>query len=348
MTTCLLILCLVAEPQASFSVLPNGSFEEQLDGRPTHWKVHLKPQAGGDATFVFDTAEKQHGSQSARLRVVGPASVYLDSEPFDVTPNARYLFSLRYRGEGLSDGSGHQGVNAYAYVYWFDGNGTRVGRDGAGAPYRSHPWDHMLRIVTAPTNAVRAIVHFGAGAGKDTLPTTVWLDDARFRPWITRPKANPRKWQWSIAAARKHFAGFRVVVDEDTTWGRSVAANLRHHSTGHYPCGGFYRRDIPHGVHRVEFRLKVATNTAPKRCAALDVNTSTHVNSTPVGRTLHATEFAAPMHYQVFPLSFIRPQKGWVDFRVLWHGVTSLWVDTVTVIEEELNDAEKFDDVLAR
>ena len=325
-------------------LLSNGSFEK-LDptGTPQDWSAEVDTSESGKARCLMDEKVLRHGKRSLRMDVTGPGRASAVSKKIEVTPNGRYLFSMLYRGKGFSDGTGYQGVNSFVHIYWYDGNQRSL-----GAPYQTQPWGRMIRLLRAPQNAVYAIVNIHLSAHKDgTVPTSIWVDDVRFRPWQTR-EGEGRAWKWSIFKVKKHNSKFSVVSDEDAANGRAVIARAGIHPEGLYPCGGFYRKDIPAGVYRVLFRLKTDATEGAESVAQLDVNSEGFVNSTLAIRVLTPSDFRKKNEYQEFALDFPWPPGNWVDFRVRWKGGASLWVDTVSVVELDLEEPDMFRDLVRK
>jgi hypothetical protein len=62
---------------------------------------------------------------------------------------------------------------------------------------------------------------------------------------------------------------------------------------------------------------------------------------------VRGTDLPVTSEYRDFPLSFIATSGGDSLFRMRWLGGVSTWIDSITLTEERLVDAAKFNDLLS-
>ena len=337
------------EPASAFSLVPNGSFENGCP-TPTHWQIDATPGPGGRAAFATDSETTQDGARSLQLSVSGPASVEVASLPFDVPlePRTRtYLLSLRYRGIGLSTDQQFRGVNVWFVLAWQDAAGHEIDSVSIGAPYSPQPWSPLLAIAEAPAQTVRAIVRAHLVAREDSLPTTIWLDDVRLRPWRTEPMQNSRVSMWSVGEDRIQGSQIRVVADDDTPSGLSARANPRFTTGQPYLVSGLEVPDLHPTAYRVDFRIRTSPTRTPDVVFQLDSGNTAAVNRWISSLDVRGTDLPRTPRYHDIPLPFVATPGGRSSFRVRWLGGVSTWVDSITLTEERLVDAAKFDDVLS-
>jgi hypothetical protein len=327
----LLLLCgwlalaaLAANPPAS--VLPNGDFENGLTG----WAP------GGGVTA---DAAAYEGRGALLMTVPGKGGAGTTSAPAPMEAGRDYLLTQRFRSEGFSRTGGFDGVSASFTLYFYDAAGKQVGSIGGGFPYSAQPkWSHWMRLFTVPAGAVSARYTVNIGVSDTGLPSRLWLDQIRLRPWDGAVKAGGRTWTFN---ADRYFAqaDFRRVADDESSSGFSVIANPRFQQKTGYMVGGLYfgqsGSGLPPGTYRVLFRMRVGElPTEPVPVVSLDANPKSGGGNN--ARTVMSSEFKQAGVYQEVPLRFIvGPETGYMDFRAFWQAKVTTWADTFTVVEEE-------------
>jgi len=337
------------EAATAFSLVPNGSFENGSP-TPTHWQVDAKPGPIGRASFATDSESTQDGTRSLRLSVTGPARVEVASLPFDLPPlpgRRTYLLSLHYRGVGLSKDQSFQGVNVVFVLTWQDAAGREIDHITLGAPYSPQPWSPLLALAEAPARTVRAIIRISLFARENSLPTTIWLDDVRLRPWQTTPLQNPRVTSWSVGEDRIQGFNVRRVADDDTPSGFSALANPRFTQGELYLVDHLEVSDLHPTAYRVDYRIRTASSTTPDIVFQLDTGNTAAVNRWISSLNVRGVDLPKKSAYRDVSLPFIATPGGRSSFRMRWFGGVSTWIDSITLTEERLVDAAKFDDVLS-
>ena len=100
-----------------------------------------------------------------------------------------------------------------------------------------------------------------------------------------------------------------------------------------------YFKGLPPGQYQALYRMRIAefpaTNTP---VASLDANPQFCGHS---DRQVMSGEFKQAGVYQDVPLRFVvGPDAGYVDWRVFWNAKVTAWVDTITIVEEEIYSNE--------
>jgi hypothetical protein len=194
---------------------------------------------------------------------------------------------------------------------------------------------------------VRAAISVSLAAREGSLPTTVWLDDFRLRPWSTEPMPNASIRTFSVGEDRIQGSEVSFVADDYTATGHSALANPRFLKRRVYIVDRMEISDLSPGAYRVDFRIRVAPTRSPDVIFRVDGVTSAAANFGISFLDVRGTDLQGKSDYREIPLTFIALPGGRNSFRVLWFGAVSTWVDSITLTEERLVDAAEFDDVLA-
>ena len=318
--------------QLSPSVVPNGSFEEGMTG----WKSSMQDPAQAGLGMSIDETHHRDGSRSAQLSLPKHGGVTLTSERFPVEGGRDYLCVLYTRSEGFSRTGSYDGVNAQYLIDWFDAEGKNMGRVGSGFSYAARPnWEGEIRVVSAPASAASAGFTFPVSAQEGKLPSVFWIDAVSLRPWELDAKQGGKSWTFSISDGYFSQSTFRRVADDTTPSGFAVIANPRFINKKVYMAGGIYFRGFPPGAYRALYKLKIGEKPEGKLVVSLDINPQMGGNIN--ASIILSDQFEKPRVYQDIPLRFVvGPNAGYVDFRVFWQGEVTTWVDTVTIVEEEV------------
>ncbi|MCL5674925.1 MAG: hypothetical protein M1501_04195 [Candidatus Omnitrophica bacterium] len=313
------------------NLLQNGDFGKAGIPLPG-WSINLSPGESYKLTSDVVIGKK---ALEIDLPVAGNADVI--SAPSPVSGGASYLLIFWYHANGMSTkGWTYQGCNSYCSIIWQDAGGKEIKNTNAvvGLPYGSVKYYQPATFTTtAPERAVKVIVSFNIGVGKEYKgpPTSIFIDDIRLMK-LTKVSipVKPEKW---VYLHRNLSAGLKMVEDKNAEHGQAIMAapGVTPKYTG--LTWGQYTKDQPVGEYLAVFRLKVKNNTKKEPVAQLDVNDFGNLNGEIAEKTLFATDFKHPGVYQDFTLRFVRPEAGVLEFRVMYLGTTSLSFDKTTVIQ---------------
>ncbi|MHB9130506.1 MAG: hypothetical protein ACYDBB_05365 [Armatimonadota bacterium] len=336
----LVLLCLFTAAfavETRPSVLPNGGFEDGMTG----WTAAVNDPGKTGSAVTIDGEQHREGTNSFRLFVQPKCGANLSCKSFPVEGGKDYLITLWYRSEGFSRTGNFDGVSASYTVTWYDAAGKPIIGTGQGLPYSAQPkWRRSMRLATAPANAASANFSCGISCGEKSLPSTLWLDKIELRKWPGTVKADGFSKVFHIDEGTFSQRSFRRVADDDSSSGFAVIANTRFATKGDYLSGGMYLTGLKPGQYRAIFRLKLADYPEENTPVVnLDANPQFCGHS---DRQVMSKEFLGPGVYQDVPLRFVvAPDTGYVDFRAFWSGKITTWVDTVTIVEEEIYTDEQ-------
>lgn len=319
---------------AAPSVLLNGGFEDGMTG----WTITM--DAGGKAcgaAGVIDTAQKLAGAQSLKLTLPGKGMLSVSSAKTAVEGGRDFFLTARYRSTGFSQ-KDKADIYAQGGVNWLDAGDKSLGVTPLnGISYQAQDaWIGIARLMTAPKGAVAAIVNLSLVSTQGSAPSALWLDQVQLRPWIYQPKPGRKTWVHN-AATEGLFDGnsFRAVAEDTTKSGLAVIANPKYGKTG-YLSAFLYLRDLKPGAYRITYRLKVAEPPAPD-AVAVTISSESPGSGLPNSRAIVGREFAIPGAWQDFSMDFIvTPWSGYVGFGAVWAGGATMWLDTITIVEEEV------------
>lgn len=129
-------------------------------------------------------------------------------------------------------------------------------------------------------------------------------------------------WTFEAEADLQHQQGLL----EFAGWGCQTATHGPNHM-----CYGPYTSAVPAGPHSAQFWIMVDNTTATNdKVATIDVYDSAS-GSLLALQDLYRHDFAAPLTYQAFPLSFSVPNGAVLEFRTYWHDTSYVNVDKVVV-----------------
>jgi hypothetical protein len=306
------------------NLLRNGDFEETAFP-PPGWTIAAS--TGESCGYSTDALT---GKQALRFSLPVAGNVTATSDPCPVTGGEDYLLTFWSRG----DGDKKEGGKSYCYLQWLDAAGKSLSNtlvtDNAPVP----DYGVCTYTIPAPATATQAVIRLSAGLGdKYTGPPTAFLFDQvrlmHLDPPLVPPKA--QTWQWLNRQLR---TGLRMVPDPDAEQGQAIVAEPGVSVVGSPLTWGQYTTAQPPGDYLVIFRLKVNDNTRPDPVASLvitDIGTYNYVLAAP--RTIKAGDFKAPNVYQDFPVRFVRPEGGMLEFTCGWAGKTELFFDKTTMVQ---------------
>ena len=327
-----------AQPQPN--LIHNGDFEQGLAG----WAPSLNDPRGVGAALTSDASTSREGGRSLQIRLPGPSGAAMTSPPASVQAGQDYLLSFWYRSEGFSATDAYAGVNLQYVLTWLDANRQPVGTGGMGLSYGAVPeWRFTVSLLTVPANATAVQIGFPMSVNETGRSSRFWLDDVRLRAWPGEPKPGGQTWRFSVAEGGYQQNLFRRVADDDTASGFAVLANPRFQTQPGYLAANLYTRVLPPGQYRAVFRLKSGEIPAGSRTLLTwDINTdSTGYLS---AGSIDTAVFQRPAEYQEVPVRFVLPPGvAWIDPRLTWNGHAATWVDTVTIVEEQVFAQEDVD-----
>jgi len=319
---------------------PDSGFDQTgRRGLPKGWTAARSKQPGGKAAAQRDTSVGHLKPGSLKLSVTGPQSTNATSPSVTVKPATDYVVVMWYRAEGFGK-KGYDGVNSQWNLQWLDAGGKGIGQVGSGFPYDAMDWQIGTRTVRSPKKAAAMKLTVAVSAQKNTMPSSLWIDDLKLLELPPSGEAVGKPWTFNVVRLHNHgIPHFRAVADDDAVEGQSAIAHTTHAAgaKNKYLTGGFYRRDVPPGLYRAVFRMKAAESGSDKRVAQLDINGGGGAWGVMNVRPLKARDFTAARKFQDIPLRFLLPPtKGlWVDFRAQWLGEVTTWLDTVTLVPEQ-------------
>ena len=306
------------------NLVRNGDFEEAAMP-PPGWKIVAS--AGEGCTYSPDALT---GKQALKFSLPVAGNVSATSDPCPVTGGEDYLLTFWGRG----DGEKKNGGTSYCYLQWLDAGGKDLGNNMV--TYNSPTPDYGVCTYTipAPATATQAVIRLSASLGdKYTGPPTAFLFDQVRLMHLSAPTvpAQAQTWQWLNRQLR---TGLNMVDDPDAAQGQAIRAELGVSVVGSPLTWGQYTTEQPPGDYQVIFRLKVKDNTKPDPVASLSVtDIGTYNYQLAATRTLKATDFQAPNVYQDFPVRFVRPEGGMLEFTCSWSGTTDLYFDKTTMVQ---------------
>ncbi|MHB9025975.1 MAG: hypothetical protein ACYC7E_17690 [Armatimonadota bacterium] len=310
------------------NLMPNGSLENGLAG----WT----PGQGA----ALDATQGKDDAQSLKLTFTPGKRADATSPRAPVEAGKDYLVLLWFRSEGYSRPGKYDVSSTYTPV-WYDAQGKALPVTGGNSfPYEARGnWTRWPRLWTAPANAVALGLQFALYGRADSQTSSQWIDRISVRRLDGDVKPGGKRWTFYIPD--HWFSGnFRVAADDDAFQGSAVLANPKFTNDRGYLAGNIYHKGLPPGQYRALFHLKIADVSGAAPVITLDTNSEKHCGVN--GRAVLPGEFKQANVYQEFALRFIvTPQTGWVDWRAHWNGGVPAWIDTITVVEEEIYSEEQ-------
>ncbi len=317
-------------PVDPHNLLPNGDFE-QAGLPPAQWWPSAAP--GVDYTLTDDAL---CGKQALKLTFAQAGNASIHSDPAPVVGGQDYLLTFWYRADGMSaKGSQYDGCAAVAYLQWLDDAGKPLKNSQFGLPYGAvADYRCATCVMPAPAGATKAVFRLDVGVGKvyHGPQTSVYLDGVRLAK-LAPPvmPATPKRWTY---LNRQDGSGLRIVPDPDAEKGVAAFAEVGKVKNYVGLTWGQYTSEQPIGDYLAIFRVKVKDNTVAKPVAVLSVSSFGALGGKlNEGRELLGTDFKQAGVYQEFPVRFIRPEDGILEFTVSFMGNTDLWFDKTTVVQ---------------
>ncbi len=340
LTVALVLVVGAAQAQFAESVLPNGDFEEGLEG----WGVSVSDAKNLGVAVIADETQAKHGARSVKMTLPGgPSGATVSSAPAPVQGGQYYLVTFHFRSEGFSETGLFAGVNLQYTLNWSDAENKPVpGPGGAGLTYGEvKEWRFRCTLFRAPEGATSVRMGLAMSCDDKGRASSAWFDRIQIRPWTAQAAPEAKSTVYNVSDGVFDAGRYRRVADDDTATGFAVIANPKFGMERGYLAGGLYLRTLPPGQYRVIFRLKVGEIPAePQGLLQWDLNTATmgYLNA----GAISTAEFQKAGVYQDFAYPFVLPpEAGFVDPRVVWNGGTVTWIDTITVVQERVYTEEE-------
>lgn len=336
----LILLCATAQAQFAESVLPNGDFEEGLEG----WRVVVNDAKQLGAAVTAEETGARHGAKCVKLALPGgPSGAKVSSAPAAVQEGQYYLVTFYFRSEGFSETGLYAGVNLQYTLSWSDAEQKPVaGPGGAGLTYGEvKEWRFRCALFRAPQGATAVTLGLAMSCDEKGRASSAWFDRIQIRPWSAQAAPEAKRTVYNVSDGAFDAGKYRRVADDDAPTGFAVIANPKFGMQPGYLAGGLYLRTLPPGQYQVVFRLKIGEiPEEPQNLLQWDVNTATmgYLNA----GAISTAEFQKAGAYQDFAYPVVLPpEAGFVDPRVVWNGGITTWIDTITVVQEKVYTQEE-------
>jgi hypothetical protein len=340
-----LLLGAVAAVIAADNLVPNGGFEQGLEG----WSF-----AGGGKAEL-DTTVPIEGKQCLHLPLLSagdlnPERLDATSSAFALQPDTLYLFTCRYRSLGFVplQRPGRGWVNLCRFKLLLSdaaGKPLAVGPQGlrwetfADMPFYSLDWGYVEKVFRTPPAPTTGRLRVEVVKDKDEpeLPVQVWLDDVRVVALTPPPAEAPTRF---IAATDLYETGaafVRVENDPLSAHPQVLAARADlNRGRGLRPAGPVTIRGGPNltglapGVYAARFWVRsegVSDPLQPVTAMWARLNDSPAIYGTWVsGRWVYAEDLP-PGAYRAIEVPFWVPAEDvTVSFEIKWGGNGDLFL----------------------
>jgi len=129
------------------------------------------------------------------------------------------------------------------------------------------------------------------------------------------------------------------IEDKDATNGKAVYVEEGKDPAHHIAFGPYSERELPWN-HKAAFRLKTNNNKTDDVVAKLEVFNAAW-NAVNKNLVVRGSDFLKENEYQNFEINFERTDKGSMEYRIYYYGVTNLHFDNITVFGPNKEEEKK-------
>jgi len=134
---------------------------------------------------------------------------------------------------------------------------------------------------------------------------------------------------------------WNIITDTLASGGKAVYAKVWKDIAGTLQYGPYYTSLIPWSSYVANFTLKTNANTSTQSIAMIDIySQATWYHQY---KELRALQFTSANTYQSFPIQFIMPTSGQIEFRVFYYGIQDIWSDKVEITSATTNTLPEYE-----